>query len=76
MPLMELIRIKAAETAAACLDVPHPVTMMSGARKMPPPTPIMPDSKPMARPAISAICNGKGLGAVGMEPVDECVDRS
>ena len=59
-PEMEFKRIKAADTAAVCFVPAHPMNRIRGVRKIPPPTPTVPESSPIPAPAI--IANGTGTG--------------
>src|SRR5512135_464723 len=57
---MELIRMNAAVGAALSRTVAHPASTSSGLRKIPPPTPVSPDNRPMPAPIASASGTGGG----------------
>ena len=50
--------MNAAVGAALSRTVAHPASTSSGLRKMPPPTPVRPDSRPMPAPTTSASGTG------------------
>src|SRR5712691_5639999 len=61
-PATELTRIKAAETLALWRGSAHPITRRSGLKKMPPPIPVSPETKPSPAPKSSASIRGTSLG--------------
>src|SRR5262249_37157241 len=49
-PAVEFNRMKADEVPAVCLKFAHPMKSRSGLRKIPPPTPVRPETKPSTAP--------------------------
>ena len=62
---MELRKIKALEIAATSLALAHFKLSMNGERKMPPPIPTIPESKPSSPPTTALTHTG---GAFTTEP--------
>src|ERR1041385_2704401 len=57
-PAIELTRMKGAATAEVCLVPAQPAISSSGLRKMPPPTPVSPESNPRPPPMSMASASG------------------
>src|SRR3970040_2174989 len=53
-PAIELTRIKQADVADVCLGSAHFIKKMSGLKKIPPPTPTIPEINPIPAPTGSA----------------------
>jgi len=53
-PARELTRIKQADVADVCLGYAHFINKMSGLKKIPPPTPTIPEINPIPAPTGSA----------------------
>ena len=58
--------MKTADMAAACLGRAQPMKSKSGVRKMPPPVPVKPESKPIKAPVASAASSGGALAGLSV----------